>query len=164
MLCAAGTGRWDRFQSKILHFMAGKDEVAAQRDGALAGKWDIENDCRIGSVTRFAASSDPRAVSGRRRVAWAWHGGVSLWAHEWWLWCGSVVMSQVALRNNPDTLALQNDGDEMVTGSAVLHLKVCVCVLALPQECACGAVFVHSKRHLAAYHCWLSSLPSMRGC
>ena len=40
-----------------------------------------------------------------------------------WELCACDV-SQVALRANPDTFALQNDGDEMVSASAAAHLKV----------------------------------------
>jgi hypothetical protein len=62
---------------KILHLVATAEELAAQAAATLSGKWDLENDCRIGSVTRFASSTDPRAVSGGgcrcgRRVCARW--------------------------------------------------------------------------------------------
>jgi hypothetical protein len=61
---SAGHGRWDRFLPKILHLIAKPEELASQRQASLAGGWELENDCRIGSVQRFARSSDPRAVRG----------------------------------------------------------------------------------------------------
>ena len=63
---AAGHGRWDRFMPKILHLMAKPEELATQHAASVNGAWDLENDCRIGSVTRFAASTDPRVVRKRR--------------------------------------------------------------------------------------------------
>ncbi len=36
-----------------------------------------------------------------------------------------VALPQVALRANPATLTLQNDGDEMISAATALHLKVC---------------------------------------
>ena len=67
----AGHGRWDRFLPKILHLIAKPEELATQRAASLNGAWDLENDCRIGSVTRFAASTDPRVVRG----GWGWLDG-----------------------------------------------------------------------------------------
>ena len=52
-----------------------------------------------------------------------------------WELCACGV-AQVALRANPDTFALQNDGDEMLVASAALHLKVCF-FTPLPSLQAC---------------------------
>jgi len=59
---SAGHGRWDRFAPKILHLIARPEELASQLRLSLAGGWELETDCRIGSVQRFATSTDPRAV------------------------------------------------------------------------------------------------------
>ena len=124
----AGHGRWDRFAPKILHLIARPEELAGQLRLSLAGGWELENDCRIGSVQRFATSTDPRAVRPSpfcvpcvtpplespmvRRGCWR---GL--------LCC--VALPQVALRANPAALTLQNDGDEIISAATALHLKVC---------------------------------------
>ena len=59
----AGHGRWDAFLPKILHVIGTPTELASLRTASLNGGWELENDCRIGSVKHFAASQDPRAVS-----------------------------------------------------------------------------------------------------
>ncbi len=59
----AGHGRWDAFLPKILHVIGTPAELASLRAASLNGGWELENDCRIGSVKHFTASQDPRAVS-----------------------------------------------------------------------------------------------------
>ena len=52
---------------KILHVMGTPEELSDLLGKTLRGSWDLENDCRIGSVTQFAASRDPRAVGACTR-------------------------------------------------------------------------------------------------
>ena len=54
---------------KILHVMGTPEELSDLLGKTLRGSWDLENDCRIGSVTRFTASRDPRAVGACTRCA-----------------------------------------------------------------------------------------------
>jgi hypothetical protein len=54
---------------KILHVMGTPEELSDLLGKTLRGSWDLENDCRMGSVTRFAASRDPRAVGACARCA-----------------------------------------------------------------------------------------------
>lgn len=59
---------------KVLHVMATPEELAEFRGKALTGGWDLESDCRTGSVARFAGSTDPRAVSVHARNSHQWGG------------------------------------------------------------------------------------------
>ena len=67
VLVPAGDPRWGRFMDKILHVMGTPEELSDLLGKTLRGSWDLENDCRMGSVTRFAASRDPRAVGACTR-------------------------------------------------------------------------------------------------
>ncbi len=51
----------------------------------------------------------------------------------------------VAIRTNPDTLVIQNDGDEMMTGPAALHLTRCAPRVPPPYYAPCTSYKLNTE-------------------
>ena len=97
----ARTDRWTQFRPKILHLMDTEAGLRAARRSTLrdirAGKqgWDLEHSMRERPVQLLKSSYDSLAMKVRGHFF------------------------------DRDAVALQNDGDEIASGAALMHLKRC---------------------------------------
>ena len=97
----ARTSRWDQFKSKILHLVGTEEMLKAARlntlEATARGKlgWEIEHQMRHDPLKLIKQSDHPLA---KRLI-------------------------EQAL--SADALAMQNDGDEMSTARALMHMKMC---------------------------------------
>jgi hypothetical protein len=89
------SGRWDRFKDKVLHLVADGQDLSG-----AARESALRGKRDIEADMRTSPLAQFAASSG-------WDPRVE------------------ALVANPDTLVIQNDGDEMMTGPTALHLTRC---------------------------------------
>lgn len=116
-----------------------------------SGRWDAFKDKILhvigdvevlGGVPRESAMAGQRGIEGDMRVA-----PLAAFA-------ASQDPRVVPLRNNPSTMVVQNDGDEMMTGPAALHITRCEARAPPPYYAPCTSYKVNTEWVQVSWVCW----------
>jgi hypothetical protein len=121
-------------------------------DASMAsGRWDAFKDKILhvigdvevlGGAPRESAMAGQRGIEGDMRVA-----PLAAFA-------ASKDPRVVPLRNNPSTLVIQNDGDEMMTGPAALHITRCEARAPPPYYAPCTSYKLNTEWVQVSWVSW----------
>jgi hypothetical protein len=127
----------------------------------VSGRWDRYKD----KVLHVIASRDtlegaPRAsaLSGQRGIE------ADMRVAPLAAFAASTDPRAVDIRANPDTLVIQNDGDEMMTAAAAYHLTRCEAKVAPPYYAPCTSYKLNTEWVQVGGGGWVFDAEAMDGC